>query len=285
MPGPPPQPPTVTPDGCIFCSASVAMTKEHLWPVWLGTMARSRPGGPFRIYRFRGHRELQPFRTARLDLKVGPVCRPCNNEILSPLENEVKPLLTRMLAGTPTQLDDVGALAIAAWIVRMSMLREFLGPQQEERSFFFSSEERRLFITTLDPPVGTWIWLFKYSNPNRGISGGSCPIDLTGLGSPDGQSDVCRVETGYLGQLGFQFLRRRRVDGKPRVLASETRMDAIMSRWAPATRQLLPLTNDAVEWPPEKVITDSVLRMFSERWGGDASTPDDARRSWAENPR
>lgn len=79
---------------CVFCGFS-DLTREHVFPDWMSKMLDSHLDGTTTIER--GGKVEKSYKGALLQHKVRLVCKDCNNVWMSKLENEVKPILSKML--------------------------------------------------------------------------------------------------------------------------------------------------------------------------------------------
>src|SRR5215471_18081397 len=92
---------------CIFCGPTAdKITREDIWPKWI-SKHHQRHGVGAQGYKARRRRldeGLREFDTKEIDLKVRVVCKKCNNNWLSSLEDDVKPLAIPLMLGEESDL-------------------------------------------------------------------------------------------------------------------------------------------------------------------------------------
>lgn len=125
-------------DDCIFCGQR-ANTDEDIFPQWL-----LREVGPQPMKAVRTGPAPRERRVKSLKLKARIVCKTCNNEWMSRLEQAAKPILIRMLRDEQFYLDQAAQNTLAKWAVKMSMVSEHtLGSPPSD--IYWSADERRAF--------------------------------------------------------------------------------------------------------------------------------------------
>ena len=258
---------------CIFCGPTEAkITGEHLWGQWVSRVFRQRG---HRKYSARRHRTTSDPRRKDKDNRwisndinifVKDVCRTCNDNTLSELENDViKPLLEPLSAGIPHNLSIDDQFSLTAWIMRFAMVYEFA--DEKEQPKYFTQSEREQFISefTLPLPTHTWAWLAEYRGRVPIISAQRALIALRP--SPDDEPFL--VMTGVAGRLVFQLLSRR-WNKSPR--AELRRMTPIVKMWSPAVIRIWPEQPRGISWPPRKYLADDSIQAFIDRWSSLAPT-------------
>jgi hypothetical protein len=130
---------------CLFCERE-ADSAEHLFPDWLNevlpniqptTFVLGGPGG------FRGWKSDKP---ATQKLRV--VCKSCNNEWMSGIEGEAKPLLIPMINGQKCRLDIDQQQIVASWAFSRTVIGEWLNPG----SAAIPTDHRHWLREHLEPP-------------------------------------------------------------------------------------------------------------------------------------
>ena len=108
-------------DHCVFCGGS-EMTEEHLIADWVhrAFSKKRKPDGQFRAtvvgsgLRFDGG---DPVITAKV------ICRRCNNNWLSEIDNDAARVLRPLIRGErEVELDRAGQTAVAAWVYKTALI-------------------------------------------------------------------------------------------------------------------------------------------------------------------
>jgi hypothetical protein len=149
---------------CIFCGGT-PVTEEHPWPKWL-KKAMQRPSVPNSIYHA-GHAIYGPagqrgiserFRSQSGAISshgLQVVCAKCNNEWMSDLQNQAKPLLVPLIRGKVPILTNEHHSILTTWAIMFTMVIEFadvgtIATSQKER-FDFAQSPR---------PLDNWmVWI------------------------------------------------------------------------------------------------------------------------------
>jgi len=164
------------PRACVFCG-SPGVTREHVWPKWLGEAVVSHFGSPGkwavtnRVVT-RGASE----RTAhKLDATVKRVCAGCNSGWMSQLESLARPLILPMLfrQHATVELAPDAQRTIATWAVKTAMMSELLHPAdaltQQAYSRFYVNRD----------PTGCTVWAAAYGDPELALLSDVRPIQVT----------------------------------------------------------------------------------------------------------
>lgn len=131
---------------CPFCNSSTDLTAEHIWPEWY--IKAVKPHGE--------DAQLdgieRPLRHATVD-----VCRRCNNEWMSVLEQDASQLLADMLRTRQTTLDPLQQQRLAAWVTLKAYELDCLSQRLTPRGYLQDLRNKRI------PPHGVSVWLGAYS--------------------------------------------------------------------------------------------------------------------------
>jgi hypothetical protein len=107
---------------CVLCGSADSPTDEDVIPKWL--LRAFDVQGPVTVNAREESGEPQPVAT-RPNPKIllrGGICRKCNNERLSRLENAVRPILAPMARHREPTVPDVGSQQLlAAWAIKTVM--------------------------------------------------------------------------------------------------------------------------------------------------------------------
>src|SRR5690349_19672450 len=78
---------------CAFCPKVAEFSGEHVWSEWIGTILGKKK---YQVFDYSGSNQLLQYSKNTLDLKLPVVCRPCNNNWMSQLEeHHAKPAMAR----------------------------------------------------------------------------------------------------------------------------------------------------------------------------------------------
>ena len=137
------------------------ITKEHVWPDWLG------PHLPNDMLNHEVYSELiLPTETLTTVTKrsggpqsarVRHVCQACNNGWMSVLQNDAKPILIPLLQGGRISLFKNERLILARWIVMFCMVAEFM--DRSGLRIGISQEARTYLKEKGSVPLGWKIWV------------------------------------------------------------------------------------------------------------------------------
>ena len=158
------------PRRCIFCDGPKPgrrMSKEHLWPDWMGAYFSKHKR------RIETSREFKRSRSPDSRLKTtqwtrdgGPhtkklrvVCEDCNNTWMSGLETEAKKYLEPIVQGRPLLLDTDAQRVISQWVALKVLTVETDNAVGEPLKAIFDQAIRDEFMVTHAVPSGFKIWL------------------------------------------------------------------------------------------------------------------------------
>ena len=133
---------------CLFCGVQSKLTREHLWPEWLGKL-RSNPGDPLEAVVTDHDIGNRRWPMTSLDMKVRMVCVTCNSGWMSVMEGAAKPLVTKMLTGATTELLVHDQLVLARWAVLKAIIFE----ARRADPVHTPGSRRQLRNTRLPPPT------------------------------------------------------------------------------------------------------------------------------------
>lgn len=133
---------------CIFCEREGKLSKEHLWPNWLGKMY-VRAGDEKYSFGSKTYldKELQRDGVHEkpghlFSLKNRVVCQECNNGWMSEVEEEVKPIILKLIGGKKLKVSDLELKALSFWLAMKVVTAEFaekkesleVTPQRERKA-------------------------------------------------------------------------------------------------------------------------------------------------------
>jgi hypothetical protein len=161
---------------CVFCDVAGKRTKEHVIPLWLGSLLyRAQPptgessSGKRFTHRFNPGPDdassPREWSTDEVDLVTNSVCERCNNGWLHSLETEAKPVLTRLVTGERTDLSSTEQKTVATWSYKTALLFQLL--RAENARPIPRGRFHELFALQRPPPE-TRVWLGAARGNNAG---------------------------------------------------------------------------------------------------------------------
>ncbi len=159
----------IKPQGsCIFCGKINALTREHVFPLW---MHSHLPKGAD-VYRREATRSLtnMPLSTpmcVSAPLRGGPqittasvVCAHCNNTWMSSLEQQARPLLIPLVQGKAYFFNARNLKELASWIA----LKVIVLQHHEPPAIIYDEDERKSFFDSKIPSERMNIWLARHNS-------------------------------------------------------------------------------------------------------------------------
>jgi hypothetical protein len=174
---------------CIFCGCEGDLSKEHLWSSWMeGLFPKEATPEHYEVLSVRTHKVV-PVGTPKIlsrqggaiTKKLRVVCQTCNNEWMSELEDQVKPILTPLILGQEIVLNPVMQRTLAEWISLKMMIAEHNVPadvivRQVDRDQFLRDR-------TIPPYFRIWVisnrsekWRSRYIRHNATFTLPSKPL-------------------------------------------------------------------------------------------------------------
>jgi hypothetical protein len=241
---------------CIFCGDRVN-SKEDAWPLWLMRQLGNTEMGIVEAQR--GMHPPKKWLSTKYPLRIGFVCKTCNNGWMSELENRVKPVIERFFLDEQVTLDQNAQTILAIWSCKNAMVYEAL---RYNPPWFFTTQERNTFRESLHLPSQTSIWIAK----SIGLTGLFCSAsDLNGIATESHNQVKAYVTTMGFGPIAIQIL-----NGKfstPIHQNITITGDLQPGPWEQTTIQIWPISNDKVSWPNEIGLNGELgLDNFSQRW-------------------
>lgn len=153
------------PRKCLFCGGK-PISKEHLFSDWISALV---PRTAERHTQFIatiqeiGSKPLEAVPTKRegdiLSRRLKVVCRKCNNEWMSGIDDRARPLLGRLILGHTHCVSQKEQGAILDWIV----LKTIVGEHDDPRTAAISKEEAHEFYRTRKRPSNWRCWIASYN--------------------------------------------------------------------------------------------------------------------------
>lgn len=232
---------------CIFCGG-VPLTKEHLVAEWIGKYLPPMLDGTVHLT---AQHEIDPdtgkaktLKTEKGRLentgdhrsrKLRVVCKACNNEWMSGLQQNVKSSLLPLILGEAPAWSIADRSPIAAWATMFTMVHEYSKPEHVA-----SSQEQRAYLRAeIRPPRNWLIWAGRYGrfdDPRAWTRG----IKIVGNVSPT---------PAGCGSLGFNAQVTMFTAGHAFFLAFSTVDDGVFSDFGPKIRQIAQRKRLRQVWP------------------------------------
>lgn len=246
---------------CIFCGAR-ANSKEDIPPRWVIRLLRKSPNEkvPMRTYRY-GEKPKQ-WLTSHSALRVGKVCQECNNGWMSRLEEEVKPIFSPMILGSPATLTASQQERITTWLTKCALMYDSM----DKGEVFYNGLDLLHFNKELTPLSDSVAWLGHY----KGTMARSF-VDHRTLRKTlaSGELVKAHVLSMSMGHLVLQLASVKRIQYRHIVPAIE--LPTIGPNFTHALVQVWPMNLQGASWPPSVSLNDTErhLKLFAYRFGGD----------------
>jgi hypothetical protein len=214
---------------CAFCDGC-PVEEEHVWGRWISRELKDCGG--FVIQTEHGSRPR-----SSIDF-TAPVCGVCNNEWLSVLENDVKPILAPMIRATGGchDLSIEEQRLLATWAAKTALMIDLYGGAHIIPIGYF--HELRLRRSALPSQV---VWLGAYRGTRRAVWARHRGLRL---GSPEGQPPLGFATTFTVHRVVFQ------------VVGHFSRGQATFQDRRPeqlALHAIWPRRHEAIQWPRNKL--------------------------------
>jgi hypothetical protein len=118
---------------CVFCGSD-DMSKEHIWPDWLSNvLPADEPHDHKLTRREQGTRIwVADFSQKPYRLRVGCVCKACNNGWMSAIESAVKPYVEPLIQGRGRQLHTFAQGLIARWAILKALVFDRMAKPEQQ---------------------------------------------------------------------------------------------------------------------------------------------------------
>lgn len=242
------------PTTCLFCDHPSG-SREHLWPAWIHARKKFGP-----IRHKIGARPEKILSDP--EQKVKTVCRICNNEWMSQLENDNIPTIGSMIADLSIPLDVDQQTAVAAWAVKTSMIADSVQGRVAANRFYTKAEcvATRLTRTI---PARTRIWIAR-----------SALSSLSAIGthilmfSPEVPARTPGMVINIIvGHLAIQVMT---LHVHPELTnAGIPDPEPKPGEWGNLVTQIWPVELQYLMWPPKETFTNNgpkSIATFLDRW-------------------
>lgn len=247
---------------CIFCETNNANSREHFYSEWMHDLLPVGPQGTYSGDFIDQHPKTKE--VTRHDRRVKPgelytkkmkvVCRACNNEWMSGIEEAAKPILEPLIKGEKITLGAAQLEVLAKWATLKTIVCE-----HDVRGVEVTPQhDRTVFMAEGAIPPYFNIYLLSHESESRiGYVRTSHAVSLS-PGEPipplDGRKKNTQQISVTLGQI-MLHINAARVDGFS--IEGRLEMPAVVGRriWPP---NVVPMT-----WPSEPVLTNKQMRELA----------------------
>lgn len=192
--------------------------------------------------------------------KIKCVCKKCNNEWMSRLQEDAKPFLVPMLRGNVVQLHKKAQTLVAGWVTMMVMVAEHLNDEMVAVPL----SDRQFLRCTKRPPDHWRIWIGRHHRNIHPLFNHNV-LALT-------QKEIEGVTSGLMSDPSTQT--STICLGKHLVIyvMSSTAVWGIVRRWKIDPRvsrnltQVWPIRKSVVAWPPSSTLTDAGLDLLAQQF-------------------
>lgn len=110
------------------------MTKEHVLPAWLGRLYEGQTDFLNEATNSDGTIAYQ-YKSKAFDYTINDVCMDCNSGWMSQIENDVQPILTKMLREKSFVLDKKKQQKLATWAMKTMLVANHNNPPKPAEQF------------------------------------------------------------------------------------------------------------------------------------------------------
>jgi len=232
---------------CPFCGSSEELTDEHIWPRWVSKEFRTMG------------RVLSPLpglRKPRREIDITThVCRPCNNDWLGTLENDVSAILRPMLWGECVPLPPHHQVLIGTWAMKMAILIDRVTGSVVPRFYPMDLAIAR------QPSRNSLVYLGAYNGGRWAAHSARDLLHHANPGDSRPHQPTLLVSTFVVYKLAFQVL-------LPLVPVVDGTMGATTDSGEPErfVSQIWPAVDTPVQWPPRSLMGDEGLESLATRF-------------------
>jgi hypothetical protein len=244
---------------CIFCQQFRKLTEEHLWSDWIGRLFGEKE--EYTVQRRLPDGQLRQWETVGLNQAATVVCEKCNNEWMSRIETETKPVICDLMKyGYPLSFLPIGIATLAAFTFKNAIISDHI---HRERKPFFSVSDCVLFMNKLRIPDGVQMWMASSGSDRFGGVYHSYKFKIDAPPGPlrDVEFLCFTWSAGYLvlQVLAPRWKRHaRRREPLPTLSPDE--------KWGSVSVRFWPKDGGPVAWNPTYDLGGNALEIFKNRW-------------------
>jgi hypothetical protein len=234
---------------CMFCDND-ANSAEHLFPDWINRAFTVAGPEPLTIQKqVTGMADEQWDVRKLASIKIPGICRTCNNEWMSVIENNAKPLILPMITGTRVSLNPAEQLQLATWTTLKAFVFDLGGALQS-----VVARDHCVLLRHLHrPPATMRAYLAVYGPGNNFHAQRHFIIGQRRPG--DAHLESASVTTFVLGKLVLQVLYSA---------ISTSRPLATLGEITKTFQTLIPPVRTPPQWPATTPLDETTLGDFIE---------------------
>jgi len=182
-----------------------------------------------------------------LEVKTKRVCRSCNNGWMASLDNDAKPVLSRMVRGERCLLDPSEQVLVSTWALKAALMSELIWP---DRDSVIPSEHYEYIHEHSRPPESSRIWCgAHWPTPFDGRFAAAFEHAYQLHFESDGDPHIGYTVMVGIGHVAFQVLGHT---GPGEFDIGSEVLDRPVDDFL---RRTWPAVETAVEWPPPMAFT------------------------------
>ena len=242
---------------CIFCEGNSGepITKEHIFGEWLKRFFPRDDATTHKSFYIEWPDEIGPKPPIEKrsegqghvgSRKLRVLCRKCNNERLSDLEDLAGKVLPPLILGNRANMLPGSQKVLASWAAKTAMVVEHSKPVDSG----IPQKDRSWLLEHMTPPPEKWfVWIAAYSGTkwaylsiyqNR-VSLGPAPVER-----PSAAPHHAQATTFGVGHILFCV-----------VSSSSPLIDRFRGKETQDLLQIWPTQNHSLLWPPRRVLNDN----------------------------
>jgi|SRR5277367_1161364 len=242
------------PKECIFCEKSSG-SKEHLWAAWIH---RQKQFGSIRV----AIGDSASIVDNNPEQTIDTVCRKCNNEWMSLLEQDNREVIIGFLRDKPSLLNLKQQTMLSAWAVKTSMVLDSV-KHQLPAPLFYDKLECVAMRLNQGIPERTRIWIGRYCESSLGADG----TDVRIISADSLKYGVATVSTFVVGYMAIQVVTMHIY---PEYVASNVEdVQPKPGDWSNMLISLWPISAPTIAWPPRITFRNSgalSIAHLMDRW-------------------
>ena len=235
---------------CAFCNHVGSLSAEHTVSQWIADFFPGKTTSWFS-----SKSASREFTRKSVDWKAREVCVSCNNNWMSDIESEEKPILTPLITGeSGTPIGPLEARSIAHFVFVKAVVLDHAHKAEGTRPFF-NRHDRFAFREHRTIPSDVHIWICGYKDHR---TGGSVRTLYHQSNLPSGERFKMYVCTCAFGYFAFQLLAVKYM-GNTRFWST--------AGFEPLAIPIWPGVQPDFVWPPHYARADrEQFCEFSNRW-------------------
>lgn len=254
-------------NNCFFCGATEnSLTEEHVWPKWVSKLLKGKYGSDHFVHvRSTGDSTTGLWKSPDLKVTTDEICKHCNNEWLSVLENDqVKPIATPLSLGHGGDIiKPSDQWILATWAYKMALLLEIAMPKQEQR-ITSTADERKQFCEMKVANEHVRVFIAKYEYGQHPTHAHQKLHTLTR--HDDGVKFDLKIATMTAGCLAMQVIAVRSADTGTLLYATSELEVELLGEAKTKIAQIWPPTNKAVRWPDLQPLSQQDIEDWTDMW-------------------